>query len=512
MTTKNLLIDGKVVTVSKVVSIKPIGTRKVYDLSVDGVHNYFAGGINVHNCNYHAMLDEMGAKYGEELYRVKDTFAIWKHRRLYMYPAGPDLRILRGRTRIFAGIDELGLFPNDASAMKNIKMNAHEVYTSLENSLATVRQAASNCIEAGFYNVPQALFINISSPFSVRDKIMELVRKSQNSQVILGWHKATWEMNPTLPLDCLYIKNKFRDDPISAMRDFGAKPPLTNNGFITNRDYVTNNYSNKSNALRLRYEYVVSSDKKSKELYASVDYVKESGKRSVLALDGGHTNNSFAFAVGHIDSHRYPRISLVGEIIPEPGVPINYSRAYSEFLLPIIAHRNVVIARADRWNSLKILSDMERDLGLQKSIYSLRYDDMQLFKSYLGDGQISFPTPKKSIDEILAYDPAEYPRCFREHPEEHMVLQMLTVQDTGSQVIKGDGLTDDILRAMMLCFITLVDEDIQQELIGPDKAVAVADNAQSRMFIRTYSGGGGSGGMGGTSGGPSNLGMLKART
>lgn len=461
---------------------------------------------------YHEMLDEHQRRTGEELYKLKDTFLLYKHRRLYLYPAGPDLRILRGRTRFLAGIDELGLFPNDASAMKNIKMNAHEVYTSLENSLATVRQAATNCIAAGFYNVPQALFINISSPFSVRDKIMELVRKSQHSNVILGWHKSTWEMNPTLPFDCLYIKNKFKDDPLSAQRDFGAKPPLTNNGFITNRDYVTNNYSGKSNALRLRYDYIVSSDKKSRELYAGVEYIKESGKRSVLALDGGHTNNSFAFAVGHIDSHEYPRISLVGEIIPEPGVPINYSRAYTEFLLPIIAHRNVVIARADRWNSLKILSDMERDLGLQKAVYSLTYKDMQLFKSYLADGQLSFPTPKRTVDEILAYDPAEYPRCFRNTPEEHMVLQLLTVQDTGSQVIKGDGLTDDIVRAMMLCFITLVDEDIKQELMGPDKEVALQDGAKSRMFIRTYSGGGGSNNMGGNSGGPSNLGIIKSRT
>ena len=462
-------------------------------------------------CSYHEMLDSYGSKYGEDLYNIKATFLLYKHRRLYLYPAGPDLRVLRGKTRFLAGIDELGLFPNDASAMKNIKMNAHEVYTSLENSLATVRQASTLCLESGFYNVPQALFINISSPFSVRDKIMELVRKSQNSSGILGWHKATWEMNPTLPLSCQYLTNKFRDDPIGAMRDFGAKPPLTNNGFITNRDYVTSNYSGKSNSLRLRYEYTVSSDKKSKELYASVDYIKDSGRRSVLALDGGHTNNSFAFAVGHIDPHRYPHISLVGEIIPEPGVPINYSRAYTDFLLPIIAHRNVVIARADRWNSLKILSDMERDTGLQKSVYSLRYEDMQLFKAYLADNQMSIPTPKKSIEEILAYDPAEYPRCFRSHPEEHMVLQMLTVQDTGSQVIKGDGLTDDILRAMMLCFITLVDEDIQQELLGPDKETSVADNAQSRMFIKTYSGGSGSSNVPGGAG-SSNLGVLRSRT
>lgn len=458
---------------------------------------------------YHSMLELYGSRYNEELFKLKDTFVYYKHRRLYFYPAGPDLRILRGKTRILAGIDELGLFPNDASAMKNIKMNAHEVYTSLENSLATVRAAASKCWEAGFYNVPQALFINISSPFSVRDKIMELVRKSQSSPVILGWHKSTWEMNPTMPLDSLYLQQKFRSDPIAAMRDFGAKPPLTNNGFIQNRDYVMGAFSGKPNQLRLRYEYLTSSDRKSKELYAAIEFIKESGKPSVIALDGGHTNNSFAFAVGHLGKNDYPVFSLVGEIIPEPGIPINYSHAYTDFLLPIIAARNVVIARADRWNSLKILSDMERDTGLQKSIYSLKYDDMLLFKSYLADGQILIPTPLKTIDEILAYDQGEYPRCFRDDPTGHLILQMLTVQDTGSQVIKGDGLTDDILRAMMLGFITLIDEDIKEELRGPDKTVAVADGAQSRMYVKPYSSGGG-GSMSG--GGANGLGMLRSRT
>jgi hypothetical protein len=36
-------------------------------------------------------------------------------------------------------------------------------------------------------------------------------------------------------------------------------------------------------------------------------------------------------------------------------------------------------------------------------------------------------------------------------PSDHLVFQMLTVRDTGSKVIKGDGkLNDDIFRAMAL--------------------------------------------------------------
>ena len=34
----------------KLVSSKPIGRRRVYDIEVKGVHNFFANGVNVHNC------------------------------------------------------------------------------------------------------------------------------------------------------------------------------------------------------------------------------------------------------------------------------------------------------------------------------------------------------------------------------------------------------------------------------------------------------------------------------
>lgn len=78
-------------------SIENIGVRPVFDLEVLGAHSYFSDGALVHNCSYHDLLDFYGKKYDDEFYKVKDTFITYKHRRLLLYPAGPNKKTLRGR-------------------------------------------------------------------------------------------------------------------------------------------------------------------------------------------------------------------------------------------------------------------------------------------------------------------------------------------------------------------------------------------------------------------------------
>jgi hypothetical protein len=282
MVTKTILVDGRPVTLSKVKSIEDVGPKHVYDLEVAEDHNYFAGGINVHNCGYHEMLDDVQSRTGEECYRLKDTFVQYRHRRLLVYPAGPDKRVLRGRTRFLAGIDELGWFQHGAEAAKNIKMNAAEVYIALERSLLTVRAKAKSVIRGGFYNVPFGYFINISSPSSVRDKIMELVRKAQGSKVILGLNYPTWKMNPHVPRSAL--AEEFRKDPETAMRDYGAQPPLTNSPFISSGDKLELCWAKKPQALKLRYHVVRSSDRKTSELYATADEIRQPNKDGAVSF------------------------------------------------------------------------------------------------------------------------------------------------------------------------------------------------------------------------------------
>lgn len=440
---------------------------------------------------YHDMLNMYQERTGEILYKLNETYITYNHRRLAIYPSGPDERTLRGRTRWLSVIDELGWFDNGAGTNK-VKMGARGVYQALERSLRTLRSAAQDLWERGHTEVPTGYFLNVSSPSSVRDKIMELVRQAQGSKKILGLIRPTWEMNPKVTRK--HLDEEFRIDPIMAMRDYGAQPPLTSNAFLT-KGMVTPSVGDKPNFIKLVHKNKVSKKTGDTSRYAVIDKIKHSQKGSCLALDAGYVNNSFAFAVGTLDGHREPRIDIVGEIMPVPGIRLNFSRIYSSVIVPIIKARNVQLLCADRWNSLKILSDAEEELDIQTRQYSLKYSDMRLFKDYLENNQITLPNPKRTLDDILEYTHSEYPGCFNGDPIGHFYLQLLTVQDTGSSVIKGDQLTDDMVRATMLCTRMLLEDDYEElwAKTGAPEVVPQRDLA-SLGVSRGYSGGGSGGG------------------
>ena len=350
MQTTKLQIGGKIVTLSKVASIKPAGKRHVYDLEVRNGHNYFAGGINVHNCSYHSMLDEIGGNHGEDLYRLKDSFVQYRHRKIKVYPAGPDKRVLRGRTRFAAAIDELGWFPNGAEAIKLVKLNADEVYKALSNSLRTVRAAANLLVEKGFDNIPTAYFINLSSPASIRDKIMELVRKSQDSAKIFGIQLPTWDANPTMPRSM--FDEEFNRDPVGAMRDFGAQPPISNSPLLSNLDSIEGCASKKGqNPIRIKYETKKGKNGASTR-FAKIAKLQDGAPPSVLAIDAGYSNNSFACSIGHLIDNKRVKLDLMVEVQPLPGIPLNYTLIFKHLLTPLIQRRNVRIIAADRWKNL----------------------------------------------------------------------------------------------------------------------------------------------------------------
>lgn len=455
---------------------------------------------------YHSMLSEHHERTGEELHKLNDTFVLYRHRRMLIYPAGPDKRTLRGRTRIFGSIDELGWFDNTADSSK-VKLSANEVYIALERSLLTVRAAATRLHKQGFTNAPTAYFYNVSSPSSARDKIMELVRKAQTSRNILGLIRPTWEMNPGVTRADL--EDEFRKDPATAMRDYGAQPPLSSNAFLSEA-LVDGVIGEHKNAVVLNHQ--IKKSKKTGEMtrHAIISKVRRTGKASVLALDAGFVNNSFALALGHLKDHKFPMLDALIEVQAMPGVKINFSRVYRNVIEPLIEARNVKLVAADRWNSIKILSDLEEDHGVLTQQYSLKYADMRLFKDYIEDKQIILPDPGRELSEIIKYDHHEYPANFKNDPLGHFYLQMQTVQDTGSSVIKGDQLTDDMVRAAMLATRMLLDEDHQELFQQDQEEVRPFVDISKQAVYKGYSGGGGSS-TPGAAGGQNALGVRKSR-
>lgn len=405
---------------------------------------------------YHALLRFYEKKYQQDFFKLKDTFVLYRHRGLSVYPAGPDKRVLRGRTRIFGAIDEIGWFDNNKNSDK-VKINAEEVYVAMVRSLATVRSSEERLVGIGYNQAISAYMLNISSPSSVRDKICELVRQSQGSTKTLGVHAPTWKMNPNITRNTAFLVEEFRKDPITAMRDYGAEPPLSANAFINNKQWIQDIFNDKYRNI-ISYTSRITKVGKEQYRYAEVNKVKPSNQYSIMAIDAGYTNNSFALVVGTIGSDGVPKMDLVAEVIPLPGIPLNYTMIYEELMRPIIEARNVRIVLADRWNSLKLLHDIAidyMDVELVTKQYSLKYPDFWNIKTTIEQTMLTIPNLEKGhdLDGVLKDTLEEYPRCFEGRPACHLALQILTVQDTGRTVTKGEGdLTDDLWRAMVLAF------------------------------------------------------------
>ena len=452
--------------------------------------------------NYHAMLRFYENRFGQQLLKFNDTFVVYRPRSLMFYPAGPDKRVLRGRTRIFAGIDEIGYFDNEAGSNK-VKTSARHVYDALDASLLTIRGSAEILIESGFDDILTGYSMNVSSPSSQRDKICELVRQAEGSESMYGVHRPTWEVNPTIPRNSKVVMDAYKRNPVDAEKNFGASPPLSANPFISNEDWVIQAHSKKKNRIKLKDVIKNRKKKGTATKWAEVLKISRIGKASMLCIDAGYSNNSFAIAVGHMGKDGKIIVDLLAEVMPEPGIPLNYTMIMEEVLDEIIPMRNVQVVLADRWNSLKILSDIEANHDIVADQFSMRYKDLCLTKSFLESGMLSIPKfndSKTTIKDCLTFDGEAYPKCFKNRSVEHLVMQILTVQDSGNQVVKGDGLTDDLWRAMCLLVWGLTSEkyidymEDAPEIEENSRPTAIAVSRQASGGSKQW-GNGGQGGV-----------------
>lgn len=382
-------------------------------------------------------------------------------------------------TRVFGSVDEIGWFDNNKDSGK-VKIDAGQVYIALERSLLTCRLAEERQINMGYDEALSAYFLNISSPSSVRDKICELVRLSEGSKKMLGLHKPTWEMNPNVTRDSDIVVEAYRVNPIDAERDYGANPPLSSNPFMTARAAIEDCLREVGRNLVVTKPKIYRAKDGDKFRYAEIEKIKPTTRPSVLAIDAGLTNNSFALSCGSLVDGK-PSIDLLIEIQPLPGIPLHYTLITDNVIKEVIEKRNVCVLLADRWNSVKLLQDMETyfdSLQVSKQ-YSVKYSDLWNLKAAIEAREISMPrmSKLKTIAEALNFNPEDYPRCFEGLPVEHMVLQMLTVQDTGKQVVKGDNLTDDLWRASVLMYWGLTNPDYAEYMVIKEAA------AKGKVYI-----------------------------
>ena len=412
---------------------------------------------------YIDMLKDVGGRKGQELFTIGEKLVRFKHRNMTIMPKSPNVLFLRGFTSFMVAIDELGLFADSNANSK--RFDADGLYQTLSTSLLTVEGAWKQQIMAGNYNAPKPIAINVSSPYSVSDKIMRLCHEAESSKRIIAFKKPTWEVNPTLPQDSDFVKDRFRENYVMAMRDLGCVPPASANPFIEDDDFSLIKKisgSGDRNAISIKAKEILTATTK-KATGASITGAFPDKQPTIMAVDAGSVDNSFAITLvqkqGQIVQYK-----VLQEIIPLNRKPINYSQVYSDIISRIIKEWNIVAFMTDRWQSLKFLHDVENDFKIPTYQYSVKYQDFVSFREALVDNKISIPTPEVKYEDILTTADFNYPECYRDKPVSHFCMEMLTVQDLGKTVIKGMNRTDDIFRAAVLGHHFALDKDIAKKL------------------------------------------------
>jgi len=417
---------------------------------------------------YHDMLKDVQDRKGEELFSFTTTQLYYKHRALMMYPSGPNRKTLRGKTRFFSATDEHDFFDGEEDSEK-IKMNGKEVRTSLNNSLANVRIEWRNVIGRGIVNAPGGYSMYVSSPDHAMGVLTQLVKAKAGSKTILALNLATWEIHPKLTRKA--IIKAFDPDPMRLERDFGARPPLNNNPFVEDPDVITR-MADEETGNRVVIKLKSEMRKERLRIVPEIQRILAPLRMrpTVLAVDAGYSNNSFAMAV--LGPPLNPNagtkcvIHALIEVIPaKKAGTIDFNAVYENVFTPVIQQLNVKAMLADRWNSLKMLHDAAADFDIFVDQYSLKYQDFVFVRSYMESGALRMPKFGMTDAQRMNPDLTNYPACFAGYPVDHFFFQAITVRDLEKTVDKGLNLTDDLWRAVVLGARFVLDEEFAEKYL-----------------------------------------------
>lgn len=410
----------------------------------------------------HAFLDDQGKKLGVQLYKRMDTFVHYRHKQLYAHYTGADFRTLRGRTRFFAAIDELGYF--DVLNSGRVMQNAHETYISLSNSLRTIRSAAFKRQKRGEYNIPTGIMANISSPSAIDDEIMTLVNQAQDPEKgkkIYAFHFATHEINPEMTYESLQEEAKTKG--LSFERDFLAIPPLAAAPFVPDKNKLDKIfYHTRPLLFQLDPQTKRAQHMGVEETYFWSKVANPQPEKTIprcIAVDAGETNNSFAAAIGYYDN---AEDKIVVEQLVELRPDENHNRVYfpgllDDFFKPLADAFWVRYFVLDTWGPSSTFQqslNTYKPVGRSKSFpteaecYSLGWNDFQRIKATILGESVIFPyTPRKFAD----FKPSEVGEIMKQSgTASYLKLQLHTCREIGRKVVKPKGDTDDLMRAVSL--------------------------------------------------------------
>jgi hypothetical protein len=424
---------------------------------------------------YFEFLRYHGQKTGQELFKVSDTFISYHHKRIGSTIKSPHTGKLRGATRYMSGIDEICLFNSNMSEAQEKKVgDVNEVWTSLNNSLRTIRTEADRLMREGRFDVPNAFSMDLSSPFDVNDILSQHLREARENKRITAAHYATWEFSPKYTQQGL--AEEFIKNPENAWRDFGAIPPLANSPWITDKKAVISCVrSAEPTYVTYRVVSGINEQFGDTTIWLELDKVNMGSNPHIIGLDLGLNNNAFALTIGSMEAGGKCRIDTAFMLKPNANSKINLDKMFTQFIEPLVKRVNAAVVVYDHWNSIQNVQHL-RDQKIDARQYTLVPGDFSLLRSDLSSGNISLPFTEFPLNVLLERDASiDIIQTAADKPHFSLVLQTLTVREIGNgKVIKPKNGDDDVFRSMALVHRFSKDEEIVKKMqsggFGPNSS------------------------------------------
>jgi hypothetical protein len=395
---------------------------------------------------YFALLKEEEKRTGTEMYKFKPEYALaFMNKKLLFSHATGDYTGLRGRTRILGSIDELGWFESNERAKRRAGL---EIYTSLNNSLKTIRSAADHKRMEGQYDLPTAYMFNVSSPAAEDDPIMTLKSKAGTAKKTFCFHLPTWEINPGISLED--FEDDMKKDPVKIMRDFGAQPGAGRNIYLPNAEIILASVDEKrESGMKFHKEFLEIDIKNTPYtyVYPKLDHIMlDRTTPYILAGDAGESGNSFSLMLCSLDEN--VTIVNAGVVVQPVGLASGkiatvHFPSVLQFILDLRRHITLRKVVFDRWQSTFVIQAL-RDQDIDAEKFSLRYEHFKLFKQRFYEERFRLPKPEVSFDKIMLQHLDD------KQPSALLIKQLRTVRDNGRQVMKPAAEDDDLFRCLVL--------------------------------------------------------------
>lgn len=396
------------------------------------------------------------------LVKVMDSYIWFGNKQLGCSYAAADMKSLRGSTRVFTAIDELGWFNASKEA---VRANSDETYTALSNSLRTVRSSSDRLWSQGEYKTMPGIMANISSPSSQYDKMMGLLKEGERDTRKICFHLSSWEASPLITRESLETEEL--NDPVKFWRDFGALPPLADSPFIESARAIEDMQTPNKPLVNWRVKFLKDRIDPERTRYVAADILGSISDNRVrmiprcITVDCGETQNSFAIGVYHLepaggeDGGRFNMVTdciieAKPEKIQETGeiIPVHFPTMFG--LVKTLCDRNkglhVKAVIYDRWQSTGQIQEL-RDMKIFALKYSPKEQDFKNLRNLVYGGNLKMP--KWEHKQLTDLDVTDVDKI-RQAPYTHMAVQFATVRELGKKIVKPEAGDDDLFRTTVL--------------------------------------------------------------